>query len=1062
MRHRSAQGLLLFVFVSIGAGCSSDSGGGSGDGFQLPQISLPPGAIWKVNQEIVFTFSKDVDFSTVSLNTISIQTATGAPATGSFSLRGPRQVVFQPSCPQRADLTDSGLQAGGVGYTIRVPGRSSGVANTVRSTSGELLEVTQTRSFTTPIVANITEAFLDTKLGPPAPIVRAQGSLEPNATYLEIGGDPDERVYFELDPAQNIVLSVPGFKLPLNLYSDQPSHLAVVIEFDQALNPSSTNISSELMHLEFFDNTGTWQPLITRVSLAANCTETGARVRLEPVGILPQGSQVRAVVLAGLTDLVGEVSPAGRFNFAVAETRLVEFSSLTPADDLADEFPESFDFGGTSTLSFQDTQVLSASPSAEWGDGLLTAAFQFDGTGGPGGTFDLLVEDGDTVRIVTDNGPVLGADGSTVQFLDEGRLNVRNLTIEEGGEVLVEGTFPLRIDATGDVIIRGLLDLSGESASDVIVPNTGNVPELGGRGGPGGGRGGNASEVTTNSTPIGGAGQGPGTVPNTGGGGGESGFAAPTPKDSRRPGGGAGGRFAQNEGASGTAGSTLAKSAIDPQRFTPRGGAVSSGPFVDGITTNNFLGTKAVAAGGVVTSLVRGELTGLMGGFGGGGGGNANPATTFPTPNWGVSSDEKGGAGGGGGGGLHLRALGKIQFGDSGQIRCNGGRGGVGENVENQDHVGGNGGSGSGGHIILETASFIDFTDGGLATTTAARNWLEALGGPTVTGPTPSPGGVSVGGAGGSGVIQIHVPNSISPPNGNQNPDIILPGPVAGVSDPIDALSSPKAHVLVPAFSAHSLARSDWIPLGGASQTPGGPPPSPVNFRFAGTDIALGANEGKILASGGKVQELAPLLDQDLEGNPNFTVLADRVTLRITGTSLDVFDGLNDLYLRTPALLEGFIVRLSVAAESQDFPVVSAVYAEGALPLGDESLSLTVSEQAGDLVDFINANTALGVIHVELVPRYFRVLTDGVDGALPSTAFVRVRFQGARDDGSGAPDAANPLVDWTGDISQFNAVTPGELQFFRFEVEFDLSAGAPVSAGTQPISLDFLRIPFVF
>jgi hypothetical protein len=1069
MRHRSARRSLFIAAAGLLASACSSDGGGGGVGFQLVRISLLEGQVWKVNQEIVFTFNQEVDFSSISLNTISIQTTGGAPATGTFTLRGTDQVVFQPNCPRRDDLSDTGLAAGGVPYVIRVVGRSSGAANTVRAASGEVLQVTQTRNFTTPVVVAPFDAFLDTQQGPPVPVVRAQGSSTLNASYIEVGGDPDDRVYFELDASQAIVLSPPGFELPLNLYSDPASRFAVIVEFNQAINPSSGNVSSDFMRLEFLDNSAAWRPLGTNVTLVANCTETGARVRLEPIGALPEGSQIRAVILDGVTDLVGETTTTVADNFALAASRAIDFSSLTPASALSDEFHESFDFGGESSLSFEDTAVLSASPRAEWGDGALTAAFQFEGTGGPNGTFDWVVEQGESLVIDTEGGVILGADGITAQIITGGRLDARNVLIE--GEVVVQGISPLRIDATGDVIIRGLLDVSGADARDVIVPNTGNVAEVGGRGGPGGGRGGNSNEVISNSTQRGGFGQGPLALVNAGGQGGETGFADPIllGKEARRPGGGAGGRFAPDQGlglisTNGGNGSAQGRSAVVQTRAA-LGGVRSSGPFVDANASNNFFGTRALATAGQVTSLQQGELPSVWGGYGGGGGGNADPATSFPTPGWTPSSDEKGGAGGGGGGALVIRALGKIQFGASGLIRCNGGRGGVGENTQNQDHIGGNGGSGSGGHVILETASFVDFTDGGVATNIGDR--IAAIGGAGVPGPTPTvPAGLSAGGAGGPGVIQLHVPDSITPPsNSSATSDIVLPN--AALATGVDAVTSPPANVLVPAFSSRSIARSEWVSVGAAALNPGGNPASLVEFLFQGINTTAGADEGKVLVTGDQVQELTPLLDEDLEGNPNVAVLADRLTLTLTDASLAPFGGTtgglsNALYLRTPALLEDFVLRLSVAAQSQDFRVASALYDEGAAPLGDEVLSLTVLDEAGDLQDFITANTGLGTIHYRLIPRFFRVRTGGVENEIPTNAFVRIRFQGTGDDGTGAPDAANPLVDWTADIAEFNALNPEELQFFRFEVEFDLAGGAAVTADTQAISLDFLRIPFLF
>jgi len=500
MRHRSAQRSAAFFLGSIlfAVACSSGGGGGGDIGFQLPNISVDENETWQVNREIAFTFTKPVDFATVSLNTISIQTLTGTPATGSFFMSSSNVVVFQPNCPTEANGADSGLKAGGIPYIIRVLGRSSGAANTVRSTEGDQLAVTQTRNFTTFDVG--ASAFLDTVVGPPLPVVRAQGSGAQDATYLEVGGDSDNRVYFERDNNQNLVLSVPGFMAPLNLYSDSGSKLAFVIEFDQAVDPSDSNVSSDLLRLEFLDGL-VWRPLETRVSLVANCTEAGARVRLEPIGVLPQGSMLRAVVLNGFKDLVGEPTQTTNETFAVVPTQVVDFSSLTPADGKSDEFFESFDFGGTSALSFQDTETLSEFPSATWQGGRLTSAFQFQGTGGPGGTFDWLIEDGDTVVVDTDLGVILASDGVTSQLVTGGRVDVRNMTIEAGGVVRAQGSQPLRIHATGTVIIRGTLDVSGVNARDVLTLNTGGVMEVGGAGGPGGGRGGNANEVLTSSSP---------------------------------------------------------------------------------------------------------------------------------------------------------------------------------------------------------------------------------------------------------------------------------------------------------------------------------------------------------------------------------------------------------------------------------------------------------------------------------------------------------------------------------------------------------------------------------
>src|SRR6185503_13503482 len=231
-------------------------------------------------------------FTTVSLNTIEIRPDVGVPATGTFSLRDPRTVAFQPTCPTLDDLSDAGLIPGGVPYTVRLPGADL-ASNVVRSTSGGLLQVTEARNIVTDDAAF---AFLDLVFGPPRPVVREQGSLEEDATHLEVGGDPGQRVFFELDDTRQLVLSVPGFESPLHLYGDERTHVAIVIAFDQPILPTNANLS--LLRLEFLD-AGTWRPLETRVTLLGNCGGTGASVRLEPTSILPRATEIRAVERPG-------------------------------------------------------------------------------------------------------------------------------------------------------------------------------------------------------------------------------------------------------------------------------------------------------------------------------------------------------------------------------------------------------------------------------------------------------------------------------------------------------------------------------------------------------------------------------------------------------------------------------------------------------------------------------------------------------------------------------------------------------------------------------------------
>jgi hypothetical protein len=1090
----------LAALIALLGGCSGGGGGGGTSGttsFQLVQSSLSEGAVWPINQEMVFEFSEPVDFSTVSANTVAIRSSENVPATGSFRLADPFTLVFQPTCPTREDLSDAGLQPGEV-YFLRMPGRDT-AANVLRSVGGVPLGVQQQRTFSTPVSTQPSVVFRDVRLGPPAPVERDHDSEEPNTTHLELAGDPSRRVYFERDengdPSLDPDFGDPDAEAeflargaPLNLYSDPSSRVAVLVAFDQPVSPSTTNIDPTRVHLEFRDNLGGWVGIATRVALQQNCTETGATLRLEPIGVLPVASAFRVVVEAGFQDIVGEASLVPQ-EFAETATRAVEFTSLS-SELLSDEYQESFDFGGDSPRSFQDSETLFDSPIAEWGGGRLTSAFSFDGTGGPGGTFDWIVRAGESPFFDTARQAIVGGpDGvpTAVQNCLNGRVDVRNFIIEAGAEVRVQGPNPMRVFATGEVRIEGRFDLSGFAAKDVATLNTGNQVEQGGSGAGGGGDGGVANPSTTGPSPRGGNGRGPFGQANLGGQGGELGWSTNPEKDARRPGGGGGGRFARDwigttmlaplslAAGPGNNGNEQSIGALS-RRSPAAGGEPGRGPFVDSSDQNDFFGVRPIVEAGQLTGLVRGELPDIWAGYGGGGGGNAG--LIFPNPNWGFGSDEKGGGGGGGAGGLHIKALGRIVFGPTGQILANGARGGTGENANLLEHVGGTGGGGSGGHVILESTAQVDFTAGGAAAGAPIRDAILAAGPRLRQGDVNDVGmccrANSNGGPGGAGLVQIHVQDPTAPPSTSLADDLVLPTSAFTLTDPLDGVSSPPALVMVPSFGKRSKARSDWISIGGADQEPSpGAPEGLVRFLFDGIETS-GPDEGKIRRNGSFAADLAPLVETlDLAADPDVALLPDGFTVQFRGSALAELrsgstSGIsNDVYLRTPALLEDCAVRLFVVEvpnEVRTFTIVAATYDEGDPPLGDEALRVTVTAELGPLTDF-NTDPVLGTTALRLVPRFFQVTTGGLEDALPLSSFVRLRFQAARANPLGQPDETDPLTDppWTSDLALFNQLTPGELQFFRYEVEFDLDAeDEGITADTLPVNLEFLKIPFVF
>lgn len=1096
-------GPLLLIAACSGSSGSTGPAASSSGILELVGVSVRENAVWQINRAIEFAFSEEVDFLSISSNTIQIRTTAGRPATGTFSFKADASangvdettVLWQPRCPTQADLGDAGLVPFET-YVLEVVGETSLASNTVRSRDGaRSVRTTQTRRFTTPSTTEISKVFLDPVPGPPLPVVRAKGQSgrREGVSYVELADDA-ARIYFELDATtQTYGVSPVGAEAPLNLYSEASKQVAVSLEFNQAVNPGPANISERRLRLEIEDAAGNWIAIDTRVELISNCTSSGATVRLEPIGLLPAGGRFRVAVLPGFEDIVGNSGNVSIDDFGVTRTETLAYAGLTPPEDGADEVHESFDFGGSGLRSLQDEDALFSTPQAEWANGRLTAAFDFEGNGGPRGNFDWLVKAGETFTFDTATTDIVGGDGfrpTAVQTSVGGLVDVRNLKIEAGGVLRVQGPNPMRLNATGYVRIEGDLDLSGFNAKNVATLNTGRQPEIGGAGAGGGGRGGFASEVTNNSTPRGGSGFGPMGVPGLGGQGGESGFAPGNAgKDSRRPGGGGGGRLGADYDTSNPEGglwgqpgwpghpaTTGAESGTSPAA----GGLAGKGPFIDGDPTNDFFGVKpSVSPTLELLGLIKGELPALSSGSGGGGGGDAIPSRQFPPVRWNANSDEKGGGGGGGAGGLRIRALGEIVFGPVGRIRANGGRGGTGENTGFLDHIGGTGGSGSGGHIMLESATRIDFTDGD-PSTAPIRSYVNARGAQrTIGSKNPSgsnvPNNMSWGGAGSPGIIQLHVPDPITPPG--DDPDvtkILVPQDPNNMFLPvgIEDVSAPAGLQMIPTFGARSTARSKWISIGAADIDPTAATPSVLRFLFGGTDAA-GDVATQVSGSLQRVLENPELLsDVPLSsGTGGDGVIEGDRTVELSGAALAPLIGTpsNDLYLRTPALLNGFRLRLEESSRPsvvfRHFEVVDASWGGQGTPL-----ALTVDVANGiSLTSFLVTEAQGNPVQCDLVPRYFQVVNETVS-ALPDTmplnTYVRIRFEATGEDANGNPDEANVLVPRTPDITRLNApnVGPGQLQFFRFEVEFNLASdpGQGVQVGTRPLSLEFLKIPFRF
>ena len=1056
--------LLLATACSGGSGAS----GVTGNGFQLVSMSVQPGAIWEVNRPIDFVFSKPVDFTTISLNTISIRDLNGMPASGAFELLSDTTVRFQPTCPTLGDLSDSGLKIGGINYQIAVLGLSGGSGLSVEDRDGKALKDSQYRTFITPGSATPAVAFIDVQNGPPTPVVRqyaTDGSVVnpgDSVTYIETAGGAGAPIEFEFDAATQ------SFNQPLdqglNLYSDATTQLAVLVEFNQPVNPATDNIAEDRIYLEALDITGgpdNWVPISTDVKLEQNCSSTGATIRLEPQGILPQDSEVRVVVTTEFEDLVGDRNQLQVDNFAHFRVSAIDFPGLTPTDDGADEVKEDFVLAAADFGSLHDNQAAFAEPPALWDGGQLSAAFAFSGTGGSDGSFDWVVPSGDLVFLdsngaVTINGGDIGDDmsglGSFVvtkqQQVVGGQVNVRHLVIEDGATIRVSGANPVKIQASGNVLIRGTLDLSGFDRQDVATLNTGNQPEIGSAGSAGGGSGGTASFLTTTSTPQGGNGFGAFGQPNLGGGGGESGYGTGG-KDKRRPGGGGGGSLGKDATGStdlsginfgtlrefGWDGGPTANGAITNLQ-PPQGGSPGPLPFKDPFDGNDFFGVAFDQGTGTVTV---GELETPWAGSGGGAGGDAVPANSFPHPSWAAGTDEKGCGGGGASGSLHMLVLGNIIFEDDGILLAKGGKGGAGENTIGNDHLGGGGGGGSGGHVVLEAGSQLVF-DG------VSANCIDARGGNAGKGKSGTES-INAGGSGGPGIIQIHVLDPAS--------NIVFQN-VPTTANSLAEVTLPDAIQLVPSFGALSKARSRWIAVGGASFNPGGGLDA-LDFFFGGvnplTGSVLDVDNDDIVDLLPSI--LGPVTLVPSPGLPSIGI--DGRTLTLDASALAGTD--DDMYLRNPQLLRDATIVLRDAGQPSNaarFNVSSATSDTGGL-----TLALVVD---GDPAPALSSFQPGGPIEALVHPSAFRVVTSDQADFLPDSVDVQFRFQSAPAGLDGLPDpGSTSAVDWTTDIADLNGVPAGDVDFIRFEVLFDLDAQGTGLTETSPRpALDFLRLMFRF
>ncbi len=1108
--------LTLSLSATLFAGCTGSSGssGFSQNQLTLDAISVQEGQTWQINRPIQFTFSEPIDFDTVNPNTIQISQTSGEGTVGEFYMdeSDPRRLFWQPVCPTNADYSDAGLLPS-TEYRVFARGADTSPV-TVTTEDGRELSIGQTVFFQTSIAGDLSELFFDPMEGPPIPLVRSAGGTGVG-TYVEFGGDPTARTYFEYNVQGDGVL--PGGDLiPLNLYSDTDSQVAMVIEFNQPVNPASANIDQNRVRLEYdadLDAVGTdWQAVVSEVELTANCTDSGSSLRITPIGIIPQDRNLRLFISAEFEDLRGERNPLPLTNFALS-------TSITAVGDVTDQFNEEFDLSAGEDGSYEDTDALAAEPNAVWDDGGLEAGLGFGGTGGPNGEFDWYIAENTEFNVDTNSTQIFGGPGGIPvyqQFVLNGRIDIRDLYVPESSILRVQGEDPVTIYATGTVRIDGQVLVRGGNARSVFTLNTPFQPENGAAGNAGGGSGGVGSYLTNQSTPRGGPGYGAFQTPNGGGQGGETGYSPDTSNygTARRGGGGGGGRLGHDvllstgcpeqyiigldaedgfpgaQAGAGAEGNPRAYGGqMGPQPFyNPNGDDEDLKDDFYGVMLRNFDGNADDPDPELRPALVVGELPYVWAGSGGGAGGDASRTESYPPLAFVYSNEDKGCGGGGGGGSLTVLALGDIDFGPNSKLDASGGYGSGGENTAGVNRIGGGSGGGSGGHLIIQTSGKIDLTDlptnwnaltetppivvkggqgGAGAGDTGGANNYE--GQPTKdaihdgnTNPFSLNGCGDVqntpkdcaGGDGGPGIIQFHVSNldtDVIPPGGTIEQNL-----GAAVMPPplgYDPISGRWEHQLLPEFGRISSSQSKWVPLGGVAIESGTEDLDDFNFAFEGTD----PDTGEIMRIDEIVESLPAILSTvDSLESPNATtglpaIDPENAHAIIVAVS-DLAPG-NDVYIDNPSLLTRY--RLVVGAETA--AIVAAEYTADDASFGNAAtLRLYVSNEGADLP---TSGTA------EVIPRYFVISTFGVEDSLPDTSTVAIEFQATTLSSLGTPDEGSILPSsssWASDISNLNYAGNSELQFVRFRVRFDIGVGTELSATTPRPKLEFLTIPFTF
>lgn len=508
---------------------------------------------------------------------------------------------------------------------------------------------------------------------------------------------------------------------------------------------------------------------------------------------------------------------------------------------------------------------------------------------------------------------------------------------------------------------------------------------------------------------------------------------------------------------------------------------------------DDFYGTRLMEDG----TVKQGELLVPWAGSGGGGSGDSMMINTYDAdgdgfddpfeelypvvpfgrnqggngPGW--YNYQKGAGGGGGGGQLIIMSIGLIVIGNDAEIQANGGVGFSGESLIYTDAGVSGSGGGSGGHIVLHSSTGLDLSAVNIGNSSSAstvgnlteNGVIQAFGGRRGqcggVWTTANPDGSATyafgrGGAGANGVVQIHVPDPkedifwhISAATGIADYLDEVPIATDRVEEILGNVSFPQAYSLIPFYSSSSMVTSEWIDTGLAElrlRTPNDYPvwasPDPELLVFQG----IRTSDGKVNRQGGqeKVRQLNPIV---VGAVADVTFGFSEMVIPNAST---FFAGNQEKFLRLPQLLLGYDIRPNAVSETS-FEIVDVNY-DGAI----DEMTLYTNNADGSVSFSVDPTGDWSI-----VPKFFRIDTNGAKNAIPLSSDIYFEFQGADEISPGANLPGTPVLGdnvWTSNLSQLDGA-----RFLRYRISFEAdSQGSGITLSTPLPVLSYVKLPYVF